>query len=135
MRDRMLVNPSGFLAYQVSTEVCSSRGLTATSRKRLFFVGLRLGSSRAPFEFPFIPDLGLRAVDVIDYCDQDGNDLMTLLRLSDSQMDQLRYKSKQWKPAKLAWPDVTIDTLYLHYGVTVGKGELSVGTVLSTKAS
>jgi DNA (cytosine-5)-methyltransferase 1 len=108
--------------YYVSTQVCSSRGLTATSRKRLFFVGLRHGNNDDCFEFPFVPDLGLRALDVIDYWDEADTDLMTLLRLSDAQMDQLRHKSKQWKPAKLAWPDVTIDTLDSHYGVTVGKG-------------
>jgi DNA (cytosine-5)-methyltransferase 1 len=107
--------------YQVSTQVCSSRGLTATSRKRLFFVGLRSDMPSGPFCFPFVPDLGLRAVDVIEYDDETTTD-MTLLRLSDSQMDQLRHTSKQWKPAKLAWPDVTLDTIDSHYGVTVGKG-------------
>ena len=109
------------VGYQVSTEVCSSRGLTATSRKRLFFVGLRSDIPSDQFCFPFIPDLGLRAVDVIDY-DHETTFDMNLLRLSDSQMDQLRYQSKQWKPAKLAWPDMTLDTIDSHYGVTVGKG-------------
>ena len=110
--------------YVVSTQLCSSRGLTATSRKRLFFVGVRLDCSNDNdlFEFPFIPDLSLRAVDVIDYCDKTDGDLLRLLSVSDAQMDQLKNRSKLWKPAKLAWPDVTIDTLDSHYGVAVGRG-------------
>ena len=109
--------------YHVSTRVCSSRGLTATSRKRLFFVGLRndcKNDDQPSFEFPFVPDLGLRAMDVIDY-DETSTDA-SLLRLTDAQMNQLRHRSKQWKPAKLAWPNVTLDTLDSHYGITVGKG-------------
>ena len=77
------------VGYRVSFEVCSSRGLTAQSRKRLYIVGLRkrkeqeqeqeqeqdrntgfaVGLSGAakdkPFQFPFIPDLQLRAGDVL----------------------------------------------------------------------
>jgi len=45
-----------------------------------------------------------------------------MYRLSDAQFDQLRNRSKSWKPAKLAWDDTTCDTIDSHYGVTVGKG-------------
>ncbi|CAM9853045.1 unnamed protein product, partial [Heterosigma akashiwo] len=60
--------------YQVYHEVISSRGLTTQSRKRLYFVGFlhqteldhhELSAPTKPFEFPFIPDLGLRAEDIL----------------------------------------------------------------------
>ena len=115
--------------YNVSVEVCSARGLTAQARKRLFFVGLRKENKNAQnkqFQFPFIPDLGLRARDVIDYCvgEQDGKntDKYEFYRVTDSQMDQLLNRSKRWKPARLAWEDKVCDTIDGHYGVTIGKG-------------
>ena len=117
--------------YRVSVEVCTARGLTAQSRKRLFFVGHRWKDGDAvkePFQFPYIPDLGLRAEDVIEYDDfsLDGNSQVSsefdLYRVTESQMEKLRSRSKGWKPAKLAWPSVVCDTLIGHYGATVGKG-------------
>lgn len=140
--------------YNVYTEIISSRGVTAQSRKRLFIVGIkrkttdRYGTklekgNERPFMFPFMPDLGLRAEDVLhsqqELCDFSSTSIpdelskpllkridspspATMFRISDSQMSQLQTRSKQWKPAKLAWDNCTCDTIDSHYGVTVGKG-------------
>ncbi|KNC75036.1 hypothetical protein SARC_12431 [Sphaeroforma arctica JP610] len=53
--------------YDVSHEVVNAKCLTAQSRKRLYIVGLRKGlqSVYEPFTFPCIPDLGLRAIDIL----------------------------------------------------------------------
>jgi DNA (cytosine-5)-methyltransferase 1 len=127
--------------YTVTTEVCSSRGLTAQSRKRFYLVGLRNRDKAEPFLFPFMPDLGLRVRDILHTEKElqtsfavtgvpletriDTNDkelTIAAFRLTDTQMDQLRFRSKTWKPAKLAWDDTVCDTMDSHYGVTVGKG-------------
>lgn len=118
--------------YNVSVEVCSARSLTAQSRKRLFFVGLRKDDGddrKEEFQFPYIPDLGLRALDVIEYENEEVDENnhgtreeLDLYRVTEAQMEQLLQRSKRWKPSKLAWPDVVLDTLDGHYGVTVGKG-------------
>ena len=129
------------VGYDVQAEVVTARGLTAQSRKRLFFVGLLRdeddkGNSESPsaFRFPFIPDLGLRARDILEY--EDGApstaarssrrgtaaDDTETYRLSADQLDQLLHRSKRWKPSKLAWSDKVLDTLDGHYGVSVGKG-------------
>lgn len=134
--------------YIVSKEVCSSRCLTAQSRKRLFIVGLLLEEMEtpyAPFEFPFIPDLGLRAQDILldeteVLCasneivtpnshlqrnkESENNDVHspTIFHVTDQQMHQLRNRSKAWKPAKLAWNEKVCDTIDSHYGNSVGKG-------------
>ena len=122
--------------YKVSYEVCSSRGLTAQSRKRVYIVGIRNGEA---FQFPFMPDLGLRAKDILhtpeelaSYADMGiphslaeemGNVIPeALFRLSEAQMEQLLTRSRVWRPAKLAWGNTTCATLDSHYGVTVGKG-------------
>ena len=109
------------VGYQVKTEVISARCVTATSRKRLLFVGLRTSPScnttATPFEFPYIPDLGLRAGDVLDY-ELDKS----ILEMTDAQMEQLGSKKSKWKPSRLAWEDTVCDTLDSHYGVCVGKG-------------
>lgn len=104
--------------YTVSMEVCNARCLTAQSRKRLFLVGLRNGLAQKPFSFPYIPDLGLRAQDIIEFHDQ----CEEMYHVTNQQMNQLVFMSKRWKPAHLAWPDGVCDTLDSHYGVTVGKG-------------
>lgn len=122
------------VGYDVTTEVVSSRGLTVQSRKRLFFVGIlranttdgtgELAKKRPQFSFPYVPDLALRAQDAIEY-DNKCNmavDEFDQYRLSAAQMGQLLGRSKRWKPAKLAWPDTTLDVLDGHYGVTVSKG-------------
>ena len=141
------------VGYNVSVEVCSSRCLTAQSRKRLFLVGLSKKEHKDPtnFEFPYIPDLGLRARDILcseeevrhaaeqiirahtspDPHDPKKHDTTnnstiasspTMFHLTDAQMDQLRTRSKSWKPAKLAWSEKVCDTLDSHYGNSVGKG-------------
>jgi DNA (cytosine-5)-methyltransferase 1 len=105
------------VGYNVKTEVVSARCLAATSRKRLLFVGLQSRSASSEFLFPYIPDLGLRARDVIDYeLDE------PILVLTDAQMEQLGSKKSNWKPSRLAWEDTVCDTLDSHYGVCVGKG-------------
>ena len=142
------------VGYAVTKEVCSSRGLSAQSRKRLFIVGILQTTKvnegtktymddQRPFIFPFMPDLGLRAQDVL-HTEEELRDFSaasiprelieefskrddppspaTLFRLSDAQMSQLQTRSKTWKPAKLAWDDCTCDTIDSHYGVTIGKG-------------
>lgn len=129
------------VGYDVHVQVVSSRGLTAQSRKRVFFVGLlrgnqnEVGNNGSEFLFPYIPDLGIRAGDILHYrastaaADNDDgkccilDDLHSeLYRLTAAQMDQLRTKSKRWKPSKLAWADKVCDTLDGHYGNSVGKG-------------
>jgi DNA (cytosine-5)-methyltransferase 1 len=114
--------------YRVATEVCSSRGLTATSRKRLFFVGLRndLTSSdetrqQDTFEFPFVPDLQLKSENIMDY-DELPPEELSILRLVDDTMDRLT-KSGRWRPHSLAWPNRPCDTITSHYGNAVGRGE------------
>jgi DNA (cytosine-5)-methyltransferase 1 len=123
--------------YDVTMEVCDARGLTCTSRKRLYLVGLRRGHQSAnnqnggtdqvpnqqkqtPFEFPFVPDLGLRARDVLRY------ELLSpseeaLFRITDQQLERLN-REKYWRPAHLAWPNVVIDTLVSHYGNSIARG-------------
>lgn len=117
--------------YDVTSEVCSARGLTVTGRKRLFLVGLRrsdngnnaYGHPRKGerFEFPFIPDLDLVLHDVLDY-DNLPLDELDILRLSDTTFDQL-LNNKRWRPSRLAWPNIKGDTLTSHYGNSVGRGE------------
>jgi DNA (cytosine-5)-methyltransferase 1 len=118
--------------YTVSYEVCNARGLTAASRKRLYMVGLRKheqGSMEAvieeeegPFQFPYVPDLGLRARDVLRY---DESDLTPreheLLRITDEQLDRL-CRETFWRPAKLAWPNLVCSTLVTHYGNSISRG-------------
>ncbi len=168
---RTILSSLESVGYHVSYEVCSSRGLTAQSRKRLYIVGIKKNISYAddkeegralesssPFQFPFMPDLHFRAGDVLhraEELEQPNDDtgipadlfrrldsqvkaseqsgitdrslssshlnLGSLLQLTHQQMDQLRHRSKSWKPAKLAWDDTTCDTIDSHYGVSVGK--------------
>ena len=127
--------------YSVTTEICCSRGLTATNRKRLFFVGLRRDMPATMdnpdptnttsndttnqahplsqvFQFPYVPDLKIRAYDVLEY---DSVDDIETLRLADKTMNQL-LTGKRWLPARLAWPNLVCDTLISHYGKAVGRG-------------
>jgi len=123
--------------YSVTHEVCNARALTATSRKRLFVVGLLKETITAqsttapasttdksqPFEFPFIPDLQLKAHDVIDYTNQELSDIeRQVLPLLEHQVQTLN-KSKRWKPADLAWPNTVCNTLVSHYGNSITRGE------------
>jgi len=128
---KIILNALEDEGYDVTSEVCSARGLTATGRKRLFLVGLRRVESedddeRRPekqqkFEFPFVPDLNLTFRDVLDYDNLPPEEL-DILRLSDSTFDQL-LNNKRWRPSRLAWPNIKGDTLTSHYGNAVGRGE------------
>lgn len=112
--------------YDVTTEVVSARGVTATGRKRLFFVGLQRDlepteitsdndrSGRRKFQFPFIPDLQLKARDVVDYDELPTED-MKLLRLSDATFAQLLNRGR-WRTHSMAWPNKSLDTMTSHYG-------------------
>ena len=136
-----IVNALKNAGYDVATECVSSRGLTATSRKRLFFVGLRRGDfpqgdrarpalehstdrmrpDRKDFLFPFIPDLQIKARDVLDYDEILPHEL-DILRIADQTFEQL-LNSRRWRPHSLAWPNKSIDTVTSHYGNAVGRGE------------
>mmetsp|Transcript_16160 Transcript_16160/g.34114 ORF Transcript_16160/g.34114 Transcript_16160/m.34114 type:complete len:584 (-) Transcript_16160:47-1798(-) len=130
--------------YHVTGEICSARGLTATSRKRLFFVGIRKdlvspnspenaqaeteskNSTSSPFDrsfyqFPYVPDLKICSHDILDYDSLPQTEL-DILRLSKSTWNQLA-KNSRWKPTHLAWPNRQCDTLTSHYGNAVGRGE------------
>jgi len=121
--------------YKVNAEVCSAKGLTATGRKRLFFVGIRQdlatnGSEGATkessldtsfFRFPYIPDLKLCAHDILDYNTLDKLET-GILTLSEETFTQLT-KNSRWKPHHLAWPNKHCDTLTSHYGNAVGRGD------------
>ena len=119
---------AGPWGYQVTTEVCTARGLTATTRKRLFFVGLRKdlvitadNGTEEQFLFPYVPDLKLRAQHVLDY-DTLTNEELDILRLQDETMEQ-PLSNGRWRPKKLAWPNNSCNTLTSHYGNAVGRGE------------
>jgi DNA (cytosine-5)-methyltransferase 1 len=125
--------------YDVTFEVCNARCLTATSRKRLFLVGflkqerqddVSASSNTTPdpssehctFQFPYVPDLQLKAYDVIDYTSQELSTMeRDLLPISDDQLDQLN-KGRQWRPAHMAWPNTVCDTLVSHYGNSIARG-------------
>ena len=118
--------------YRVNAEVCSARGLTATARKRLFFVGIRQDLSMQEneaastaidascYRFPFIPDLKLCSHDILDYntLNKVEKDILTL---TEETFEQLR--NSRWKPHHLAWPNKHCDTLTSHYGNAVGRGD------------
>ncbi|KAG7372234.1 C-5 cytosine-specific DNA-methylase [Nitzschia inconspicua] len=121
--------------YDVSTEVVAARGLTATGRKRLFFVGLRrqrdaeqpelthcsAHNGHREYQFPFIPDLQLKSRDVIDY-DELTVEEIDILRLSEEMFQQL-LDSGRWRTSSLAWPNKILETMTSHYGNAVGRGE------------
>jgi DNA (cytosine-5)-methyltransferase 1 len=124
----IIVNALEDVGYDVSTEVCSARGLTATGRKRLFFVGLRKDrrqqqENHRKFEFPFVPDLQLTFHDVLEY-DNLPQEELDILRLAESTFHQLSTTNKRrWRSSSLAWPNTKGDTLTSHYGNAVGRGE------------
>eukprot|EP00579_Thalassiosira_antarctica_P018095 CAMPEP_0201942590 /NCGR_PEP_ID=MMETSP0903-20130614/49316_1 /ASSEMBLY_ACC=CAM_ASM_000552 /TAXON_ID=420261 /ORGANISM="Thalassiosira antarctica, Strain CCMP982" /LENGTH=458 /DNA_ID=CAMNT_0048485017 /DNA_START=270 /DNA_END=1646 /DNA_ORIENTATION=- len=146
MHDTLDIIASAFrgAGYRVTAEICSARGLTATSRKRLFFVGIRndlvasdasenaksepisQDTSSSPFDrsffqFPYVPDLKVCSHDILDYDSLPASEL-EVLRLSQSTLSQLS-QNKRWKPTHLAWPNKQCDTLTSHYGNAVGRGD------------
>ena len=133
MRDTLDVILKAFrgAGYTVYAEVCSAAGLTATARKRLFFVGIRNESEgtntivespleSSGYQFPYIPDLKLCAQDILDYETLDKSEA-DILKLSPQTFDQL--KNSRWKPHHLCWPNKKCDTLTSHYGNAVGRGD------------
>lgn len=102
----------------VHYEILDARGLTATSRKRLYIVG----TTTETFHFPFLPDLQLRASDVLDY-EKLRASQEALLRITEQQLEVLHKQCKLWKPAHLAWPNTVIQTLTSHYGNSVTRGQ------------
>lgn len=132
------------VGYNVDHQVISSRGLTAQSRKRLYIVGIAKRIKCKPFQFPFIPDLKLRAghvlhceselqgkaihefvgipMELLQECGLKDCDLLDFFALSNQQMTQLTTRSKKWRPSKLAWDNTSCDTIDSHYGISVGKG-------------
>jgi DNA-cytosine methyltransferase len=121
----IIVNALEEANYTVTSEICTARGLTATGRKRLFLVGIRKDiadtNSNKQFEFPFVPDLQIRACDVLDYDDIPSEEL-EILRLADETFEQL-LAGGRWSPNKLAWPSRSLGTLISHYGNAVGRGD------------
>lgn len=113
--------------YHVESEICSARGLTATKRKRLFFVGIRSDlvqstkSSVTFFQFPYIPDLKLCCHDILDYETLPQSEL-DILRLPSSSWNQLN-SNKRWRPHHLAFPNGHCEPLTSHYGNSVGRGD------------
>lgn len=132
------------VGYNVDHQVISSRGLTAQSRKRLYIVGIAKRIKCKPFQFPFIPDLKIRArhvlhcknelqgkaihesigipIELLQECGFKDCNLLDLFELSNQQMTQLSTRSKKWRPSKLAWENTSCDTIDSHYGISVGKG-------------
>eukprot|EP00756_Hemistasia_phaeocysticola_P060691 Hpha_TRINITY_DN4248_c0_g1::TRINITY_DN4248_c0_g1_i1::g.186730::m.186730/K00558/DNMT1, dcm; DNA (cytosine-5)-methyltransferase 1 len=111
--------------YDVRWELVNARCLTAQVRNRIYIVGLRIEGGKEEgqgFQFPYIPDLEVRAADVLqtkeEAAREEGGEEF---ELTPSQFDQL-LKQSIWKPCKLAWNDKQCNTLNSHYGVTVGKG-------------
>ena len=111
--------------YHVESEVCNAKAVTATTRKRLFFVGLRHDllptQGGSTFQFPHVPDLHLRAEHVIDY-DELPDEELAILRLTDDTLNQLS-TGRRWRPHSLAWPNRPLDTMTSHYGNAVGRGD------------
>jgi DNA (cytosine-5)-methyltransferase 1 len=138
--------------YNVTYEVCNARCLTATSRKRLFLVGFlkqerqqgisanskttfEPSSEQRTFRFPYVPDLQLKAYDVIDYTNQELSTMeRDLLPISDDQLDQLN-KGRQWRPAHMAWPNTVCDTLVSHYGNSIARGHSQLVPVSASSAA
>lgn len=129
---------AGRQGYDVTIEVCNARGLTATKRKRLYLVGLRRKLSPTPssshlkqsrlFKFPYVPDLELRARNVLDYnaagatsngdYDHETETDTEILRITDEQLDRLNSEKRY----RLAWPNLVCNTLVSHYGIAVARG-------------
>jgi DNA (cytosine-5)-methyltransferase 1 len=127
--------------YIVKAEVCTARGVTATKRNRLFFVGIRndlvapkkdrdtststmqvsLNDDGSSFQFPYIPDLKLCSHDILNYESLPRSEL-DILRLSPETFEQLN-NNKRWRPHQLAWPNGHCDPLTSHYGNAVGRGD------------
>jgi DNA (cytosine-5)-methyltransferase 1 len=109
--------------YSVFTEVLDARALLPTSRKRLYFVGLHQQLKHCQdFVFPFVPDLSLRARNVLDYGLLSNAEEREQYHISHEQLERLG-REKYWRPAHLAWPNTVCNTIVSHYGRSIGRGE------------
>lgn len=116
--------------YEVHLQTFNARNLTAQSRKRVFFFGLRKGlaSWASGFQRPRVPEVHLRAGDVLENEEElmketDGEDIYGL---SDEHFKSLK-DSKKWAQRggmtdTLVWEDKLCNTLVSHYGTSLGKG-------------
>lgn len=115
--------------YAVSWECINARCLTAQSRNRLYIVGRRMDAAGADanFEFPYVPDLRLRAGDILESdVEIEADGLMDHYTLTNEQEERLR-GSDQWKlrggmTGMLAWEDKTCETVVSHYAGSVSSG-------------
>ena len=118
--------------YKVTAELINARCLTAQYRKRLFIVGIRAGTGGSPpFRFPYVPDLGLRFVDVQETDEAINTDNATAedYTLSDSQFEKLQ-QSKLWcdqgPNGRMAWEGKQCETLISNYGQCIANGSSMV---------
>ncbi|CAJ1447021.1 unnamed protein product [Effrenium voratum] len=109
--------------YEVFVETVNARALTAQARKRVFFFGFR-DVDTSNFSLPFIPDLQLRARDILE----PESELQYLedYTLSEEHFERLR-TSRKWSQRggmteTLAWADKVCATLVAHYGTSIAKG-------------
>lgn len=117
------------VGYSVSFECVNARCLTAQSRKRVYFVGFRRGDNGREgvdaFQFPFLPDLELRAGDILESdADLVAADAAEQVTLSADDFEQIR-NSAGWSsggPNKLAWDTKVCNTLVSHYGRSPANG-------------
>jgi DNA (cytosine-5)-methyltransferase 1 len=113
--------------YRVWHESLNTRCLTAQNRTRVYFVGIRDHSEESKdnrphgaFQFPFVPDLGLRAQDIlIPDEDFDGDSHYTL----SAERWQRVQQGTWWRrhgAAGLVWGDRLCRAIIAHYGKSIG---------------
>ena len=113
--------------YEVQIRTANARNLTAQSRKRVFFFGLRedLTTLGDDFALPFIPELHLRARDFLQ-TEEELADEADIYALSEEHFNSLK-ESKKWSRRggmtdTLVWEEKLCNTLVSHYGTSLGKG-------------
>ncbi|CAE7573306.1 dsaVM, partial [Symbiodinium sp. CCMP2592] len=114
--------------YDVLVETVNAKALTAQARKRVFIIGFRTESQLAhEFQLPHIPDLCLRAEDILETEDEVmRSGLLEDYTLTDEQFERLKGSAKWARrggmSSTLAWGDKVCATLVGHYGKTLRKG-------------
>ena len=113
--------------YEVQIRTANARNLTAQSRKRVFFFGVRedLATLGDDFALPFIPELHLRARDFLQ-TEEELSDEADIYALSEEHFNSLK-ESKKWSRRggmtdTLVWEEKLCNTLVSHYGTSLGKG-------------
>lgn len=113
--------------YEVQIRTANARNLTAQSRKRVFFFGVRedLATLGDDFALPFIPELHLRARDFLQ-TEEELSDEADIYALSEEHFSSLK-ESKKWSRRggmtdTLVWEEKLCNTLVSHYGTSLGKG-------------